>query len=98
MIASFSRRLAEEKKKIYEDSMAEKRAKAREEEAERARERERLAAKAKQVDNVINKNRNKEKEKCDGETLCRLWWSRGGRRRRMLKNRLDLPGVQLSQI
>ena len=43
------RRLAEERKKMYEDSVAEKRARAREENAERARERERLAGKAKQV-------------------------------------------------
>ena len=49
MMNSFLRRLAEERKKMYEDSMAEKRTRAREEEAERARERERLAAKAKQV-------------------------------------------------
>ena len=43
------RRLAQERKKMYEDSVSEKRARAREENAERARERERLAGKAKQV-------------------------------------------------
>ena len=43
------RRLAQERKKMYEDSVAEKRTRAREENAERARERERLAGKAKQV-------------------------------------------------
>ena len=43
------RRLALERKKMYEDSVAEKRERAREENAERARERERLAGKAKQV-------------------------------------------------
>ena len=56
MMNSFLRRLAEERKKMYEESMTERRARVREEEAERARERERLAGKAKQVEEEQRKH------------------------------------------
>ena len=49
MLTSFLRRLAEERKAMYEEWMREKIVRGREENAERARERERLAGKAKQV-------------------------------------------------
>ena len=54
----FVRTLADERKKLYEESMAEKRRRAVEEEAERTAERERLVEKAKEVEE--EKRRHKE--------------------------------------
>ena len=54
----FFRTLADERKKLYEESMAEKRRRAVEEKAERTAERERLAEKAKEVEE--EKRRQKE--------------------------------------
>ena len=54
----FFRTLADERKKLYEESMAEKRRRAVEEEAERTAERERLVEKAKEVEE--EKRRQKE--------------------------------------
>ena len=48
------RTLAEEKKKMYEEWMTEKRKRAAEEEVERRMERERLAGKAKEVEEITD--------------------------------------------